>query len=182
MNFNALTIRSILLALLSAPNVLSTFLDEDSNSTEIPTETCESITSILCTEGMGLQTLCQAVEISDLSDDLAEDAWTIFAPTDAAFEALGQDNLDSLIFGNDTVPLTDLLLFHVVPGVSLTTDMLPCKAGKNLLEMANGRDSRTLCTGKITPIEQRGQFNDKADAPAFIDTDIVACNGVVSLL
>jgi hypothetical protein len=79
------------------------------------------------------------------------------------------------------IPLTDLLLFHIVPGVSLTSDLLPCEAGNNLLEMANGKDSRTLCTGKTSPIEQRGQFNDKADAPAFIDTDIVACNGVVSV-
>jgi len=185
MNSSALTTSSILLALvalLSAPTVVSGLLDEDSNSTEIPTETCESITAILCTEGNNLNALCEAVAISDLSDDLAEDAWTIFAPTDDAFEALGRDNLDSLVFGNDTVALTDLLLFHIVPGVSLTTDLLPCEAGNNLLEMANGRDSRTLCTGKITPIEQRGQFNDKADAPAFIDTDIVACNGVIHTL
>lgn len=185
MNSSALTTSSILLALvvlLSAPTVVTGLLDEDSNSTEIPTETCQSITDILCTEGNNLKALCEAVAISDLSDDLAEDAWTIFAPTDDAFEALGRDNLDSLVFGNDTVPLTDLLLFHIVPGVSLTSDLLPCEAGNNLLEMANGKDSRTLCTGKTSPIEQRGQFNDKADAPAFIDTDIVACNGVIHIL
>ena len=147
----------------------------ESNSTE-----CLTITDIICTEGINLNALCEAITITELNDDLDEDAWTVFAPIDDAFEGLGRDNLDSLVFGNDTVALTDLLLFHIVPGVSLTSDLLPCEAGNNLLEMANGEDSRTLCENKATPIEQRGQFNDKEDAPKFVDMDIMACNGVVS--
>ena len=163
-----------LLVLLSAPTAARSQMDF--NSTE-----CLTIADIICTEGINLNALCEAITITELNDDLDEDAWTIFAPTDDAFEGLGRDNLDSLVFGNDTVALTDLLLFHIVPGVSLTSDLLPCEAGNNLLEMANGEDSRTLCENKVTPIEQRGQFNDKEDAPKFVDMDIMACNGVVSL-
>jgi uncharacterized surface protein with fasciclin (FAS1) repeats len=163
-----------LVVLFSAPFVAT---GQDDNSTDVE---CSSITDILCTPGAGLKAICEAIEISELNDDLAEDSWTIFAPTDEAFMALGRENLDSLVFGNDTVPLTDLLLFHVFPGVGLTSDLLPCEAGNNLLEMANGKDSRTLCTKGVTPIEQRGQYNDKQDAPKFMETDILACNGVVS--
>jgi len=193
MNYSAFTTSSILLALValfSAPSIVTgqigvvlfpTELDvDDSNSTD--TESCESITEILCAEGANLKALCEAISISELNDDLAEDTWTIFAPTDEAFEALGRDNLDSLVFGNDTVPLTDLLLFHIVPGVSLTSDLLPCEAGKNLLEMANGYDSRTKCKKKVLPTEQRGEFNDGVDAPKFIETDIMACNGVIHVM
>lgn len=183
------SIASILLALvglLSAPSAVTCQMEFDGNSTDIeetaaPTE-CASISDILCADGSGLVAICEAVGLSGLTDDLDDDMWTIFAPIDSAFEALGRDNLDSLIFGNDTIPLTDLLLFHIVPGVSLTSDLLPCEAGNNLLEMANGEDSRTLCVDKVRPVEQRGKANNKEDAPKFIEMDIMACNGVVHVL
>lgn len=163
----------------------------DSNSTS--SSSCLSITDIICHDDGNLKALCEAINISELNDDLNEDTWTIFAPTDEAFEALGRDNLDSLVgvFGNDTdttvVPLTDLLLFHVVPGLALTSDMLPCEAGNNLVEMANGENSRTKCmrnnmgNGDI-PSVQRGQFNNKMDPPMIIESDIIACNGVIHIL
>jgi len=159
-------------------------LDLGDNSTEAPTEMetkCRSITDILCERGAGLRALCEAISISGLNDDLEDDFWTIFSPTDEAFEALGRKNLDYLVFGNNTVPLTDLLLFHIYPGVSLTKDLLPCEAGNNLLEMANGEDSRTICDRNVGPIIQKGAFNDRDDAPRFIEMDIMACNGVVSI-
>ena len=182
------TTRSFLLALVALVSISSiangqtdseSLFDTDSNSTD-----CESITDILCNGEEDLSALCEAVSISELHDDLDEDTWTIFAPTNDAFEAIGRDNLDSFVLANDTVPLTDLLLFHIVPGVALTSVLLPCEAGKNLLEMANGEDSRTLCLNRMDPVEpiqQRGRFNDKSDAPAFVEMDIQACNGVVSL-
>ena len=191
MNFQSFIFLA-LFGLLSAPSLVTGqmefdrfLLELDDNSTDYPSESptetpCLSISDILCADGAGTVALCEAVGISGLHDDLADDAWTIFAPTDSAFEALGRDNLDFLVFGNDTVPLTDLLLFHIVPGVSLTSDLMPCEAGNNLLEMANGEDSRTLCVNKVQPIEQRGKYNDKEDAPKFLEMDIMACNGVVS--
>jgi uncharacterized surface protein with fasciclin (FAS1) repeats len=198
MKFNA-SIFLALVGLLSAPSLVtgqmesdvfsfefdgnSTDLETSSSPTDSPTgETCVSLADILCADGSNLVALCEAIQISELTDDLEDDVWTIFAPTDSAFEALGRDNLDALVFGNDTVPLTDLLLFHIVPGVSLTSDLLPCEAGNNLLEMANGEDSRTLCVDRVKPIEQRGKFNGKEDAPKFLEMDIMACNGVVHIL
>ena len=185
MSYSAITKSSILLALvaiLSAPNAVMGQLVEEGDVFDTNTTDCQTIADIICTEGLNLNALCEAITITELDDDLGEDAWTVFAPTDLAFEALGRDNLDALVMANDTVALTDLLLFHIVPGVSLTSDLLPCEAGNNLLEMANGEDSRTLCEAKVTPVEQRGHFNDKADAPKFVDMDIMACNGVVSVL
>ena len=157
--------------------------DDNDNSNSTSSSSCASITAIVCHDDSNLKALCEAIGISELNDDLNEDTWTIFAPTDEAFEALGRNNLDSLVFGNDTVPLTDLLLFHVVPGLALTSDMLPCEAGNNLVEMANGETSRTICLkGDIFPSVQRGPSNNKTDPPMIIESDIVACNGVVSTL
>eukprot|EP00532_Pseudo-nitzschia_australis_P003110 CAMPEP_0168185936 /NCGR_PEP_ID=MMETSP0139_2-20121125/14131_1 /TAXON_ID=44445 /ORGANISM="Pseudo-nitzschia australis, Strain 10249 10 AB" /LENGTH=370 /DNA_ID=CAMNT_0008107843 /DNA_START=197 /DNA_END=1309 /DNA_ORIENTATION=+ len=161
-----------LVVLVSASAVLA----QDDNSTA-----CSTIAEIICDEKANLNAVCEAIIISELDDDLEQDTWTVFVPTDDAFEALGRDNLDSMVFGNDTVPLTDLVLFHVVPGVALTSDLLPCQAGVNLLEMANGHDSRTKCEGGI-PTFQKGPLNSKADPPQIIDADIAACNGVVHIL
>jgi len=108
-------------------------------------ESCSSITDIICADNAGLNAVCEALLITELADDLSGDTWTVFAPIDDAFEVLGRDNLDALVFGNSTVPLTDLLLFHVIPGQSLTSADLPCVAGQNLVEMANGFSTRTIC-------------------------------------
>mmetsp|Transcript_11994 Transcript_11994/g.34363 ORF Transcript_11994/g.34363 Transcript_11994/m.34363 type:complete len:362 (-) Transcript_11994:219-1304(-) len=167
-----MSINSILLAsmlLVGSPAVLA-----QDNST------CSTITDIICDEP-NLNAVCEAISMSELDDDLNEDTWTVFVPTDDAFEALGRDNLDFMVLGNDTVPLTDLLLYHVVPGVSLTSDLLPCQAGLNLIEMANGEDTRTKCTAKI-PTAQKGVLNSKDDPPNIVESDIIACNGVVHIL
>ena len=81
-------------------------------------------------------TLCQALEVTGLAEDLDGDVWTVLAPTDAAFEELGQDNLDYFL-GNDTEALADLLLLHLIAGEAVASSDLPCQAGSNLITMAN---------------------------------------------
>jgi hypothetical protein len=85
--------------------------------------------------------LCDALMDTGLIDDLETDIWTVFAPTNDAFEELGSNTLDTL--SNDTAVLTDLLLFHTVAGTALKSDDLPCVAGENLITMANGIETRT---------------------------------------
>jgi uncharacterized surface protein with fasciclin (FAS1) repeats len=124
-------------------------------------------------------TFCDALEITGLNEQLESDVWTVFAPTDDAFAALGDDNLAYLY--NDTATLTDLFLFHVIPGVELSSSDLPCVAGSNLLTMANGDDTRTLCVmGK--PTYQKGTANPADAKPAFLTTDIVTCDGVIHVI
>jgi uncharacterized surface protein with fasciclin (FAS1) repeats len=67
------------------------------------------------------ETLLAAVDAAGLTDALsAEDAdLTLFAPTDAAFEALEADNpgiLEALLADPET--LQGILLYHVIPGAS----------------------------------------------------------------
>ena len=127
-----------------------------------------------------MKALCEMIQISDLDDDFNEEMWTVFAPKDASFERLGRSNLDSLVFGtNSSVPLTSLLLFHVIPNVAIAYQDLPCAAGSNLIEMGNGKSSRTMCVNKSTPRYQKGEFNVDGSLPEFVETDIQACNGVV---
>jgi len=167
---------------------------------------CTTITDIVCNnydqdgenaaDGAGvyqLAALCEAITIGELEDDLKEETWTLFAPNDDAFQALGRKNLDSFVFGNWNTTnnvadntdnaLTELLLFHLVgDNQALAASELPCVAGSNLITMANGENSRTQCEKKTIPVSQRGQYNDKTNPPKIIRSDIQACNGIVHII
>jgi uncharacterized surface protein with fasciclin (FAS1) repeats len=177
----------VAIALLCSSSMMPVeYVNGEEQESATSTTTCTSITDIVCDEEYSneynLKAICEAISISELDDDLNEESWTLFAPNDNAFESLGRNNLDYLVFNAtiDSVPLTDLLLFHIIPGVGLTSAELPCVAGNNLIEMANGEDSRTLCTMKTIPFSQKGQYNSKITPPLIIKANIQACNGIVS--
>mmetsp|Transcript_20842 Transcript_20842/g.49487 ORF Transcript_20842/g.49487 Transcript_20842/m.49487 type:complete len:442 (+) Transcript_20842:763-2088(+) len=56
---------------------------------------CSSITEIAC-ETEGFETLCELVGLARLDDALDSGTWTVFAPTNEAFDALGDDVISSL--------------------------------------------------------------------------------------
>ena len=63
-----------------------------------------------------------------VSDDLVETLkgdgpFTVFAPTDAAFEALPEGLVDELL-ADPSGALTDVLLYHVLSGKVLSTDLM----------------------------------------------------------
>jgi transforming growth factor-beta-induced protein len=87
--------------------------------------------------------LLAAVQAADpsvleaLSD--AEGSFTVFAPTDAAFKALGEDTLNAVLA--DPALLTNILFYHVVPGAVYSADvadLLVANDGMFDVEMANG--------------------------------------------
>jgi transforming growth factor-beta-induced protein len=67
----------------------------------------------VATEAGEFTTLLAAVEAAGLTETLATREYTVLAPTDAAFEALGQDVIDAVLA--DSEALTALLLNHVLP-------------------------------------------------------------------
>lgn len=92
---------------------------------------------------------------------------TVFAPTDAAFEAslgLTPDLVDDAIaaFGADTV--RDIVLFHVAKGARYAADVV----GSSQIRMLNG-DFAEVDGATI-------------DGASIIATDIVASNGVIHVV
>ena len=68
-------------------------------------------------------TLEAAVIAAELADDLSGDGpFTVFAPTDAAFDALPVGTVESLLV-DPTGDLANILLHHVYSGSALSTDL-----------------------------------------------------------
>jgi uncharacterized surface protein with fasciclin (FAS1) repeats len=92
---------------------------------------------------------------------------TVFAPTDAAFAALPAGTIDALL-ADPTGLLTDILLYHAVAGVALSTDL------------TDGMMVTTLeGTDIIVTINANGVFINDAQV---IVADIMADNGVVHVI
>ena len=108
-----------------------------------------------------------AIDTCGLSTTLAGPGpFTLFAPTDAAFNALGSGTILSLL--NNVPLLTDILLHHVV-GDSVMSTML-----------SNGQIVTTLLGTDVTvTINPSGVFIDNAQVTV---ADIVADNGVVHVI
>jgi len=96
----------------------------------------------------GFSTLCALIKGMDLFDYK-----TAFAPTDKAFANAAFD------FLSDDAK-KDIVEFH------FAKEELPSSCG-DLLEMLDGKDSRTLCDKDDKPMYQKGMGNSKISPPKF---------------
>ena len=113
-------------------------------------------------------TLETAVIAAGLDDDLGTAGpFTVFAPTDAAFSALPEGVLTSLL-ADPTGALADILLYHVVGASALSTDL----SDGQMITTLNG-DS------VMVRIIDGNVFIDSAQV---ITADIIADNGVVHVI
>jgi transforming growth factor-beta-induced protein len=103
-----------------------------------PNPKCQSITEIAC-DSKDFTVLCEALQFTELDDDLDEGSWTVFGPTDDSFyELMDRLELNSIKdLGKEK--LTEVLLYHAVSN-ELKFDDLQC--GKHVV-MASGEDSLT---------------------------------------
>jgi len=106
----------------------------------------------------------QAGLVDVLSDTTT--TFTVFAPTDDAFNMLPEGTLDAVLADNEL--LTSILTYHVVGGTTLSTDLV------------NGTTVETLNGGSVTvTIDTNGVFINDAQV---IVADIDASNGVVHVI
>ncbi|AGI72965.1 MAG: putative surface protein with fasciclin (FAS1) repeats [Limisphaerales bacterium] len=69
-------------------------------------------------------TLVAAVKAADLVETLkGAGPFTVFAPTDAAFEALPAGTIDDLLKPENKAKLASILTYHVVAGKVMSTDL-----------------------------------------------------------
>lgn len=105
---------------------------------ELP-EPPQSIVDVAVEAG-NFTTLVAALQATGLDATLADlgTDFTVFAPTDEAFAALGEDTINDLLA--DTETLSDILLYHVIPGNAVLADGAIAIANDEMskVEMANG--------------------------------------------
>jgi uncharacterized surface protein with fasciclin (FAS1) repeats len=112
--------------------------------------------------------LVAALEASGLDAALMEPGpFTVFAPTDDAFNALPDGALDALL-ADPTGELTNILLYHVVEGKLKSSDVIAVESIHTLL----GQDLQVTIEGDTVKI------NDVL----VIITDIKAENGIIHVI
>ena len=121
----------------------------------------------------GLSTFVAALERAGLADTLnSEGPFTLFAPTDAAFELLSEAELSALL--NDESALREVMTYHIVPAYVLARDAVQATSAPTLegdrlrLQVRSGR----LYINDATVI--------KFDVGA--SEDIQASNGVIHVV
>ncbi|MGB0866482.1 MAG: fasciclin domain-containing protein [Granulosicoccaceae bacterium] len=117
------------------------------------------------------QILTTALQVTGLDAVVTdpERNFTVFAPTDAAFEALGQDTINSLL--NDVDTLSDILLYHVLADTVVQAEAALQLDGQSV-ETANGDDiALSVDNGKL--------FINNAEV---IIADVGASNGVIHVI
>ncbi len=77
------------------------------------------------------KTLVKLVQEADLVDALrGEGSFTVFAPTDKAFEKLPKEQVEALL--RDKEALRKVLLYHVVKGRVMSTDVVKLESAKTM--------------------------------------------------
>ena len=115
-------------------------------------------------------TLVAAVQAAGLAETLSgEGPFTVFAPTDDAFAALPEGTLDSFLLPENKQQLTDILLYHVVPGKVMASDVVGLSSASTVL----GQD--------VTVTVQDGSVFLNENVQIII-TDIETSNGVIHVL
>ncbi len=140
--------------LLAAPSMLAA---DDHLSTIVETAVADG----------RFTTLVAAVGAAGLADTLnSPGPFTVFAPTDDAFAKLPAGTIDALL-ADPQGALTDILLYHVVPGKVMAADVV-------------GLSSATAVSGRILPIDTSNGV--KVAGANVIITDIECSNGVIHVI
>jgi len=125
----------------------------------------------------GLDILVSALVAADLADTLssASKKFTVFAPTDQAFNALPAGTLQSLMKPANKKKLVDILTYHVLPEEVLSSDLKPFQAVKTV-------EGKLLHVTKFGDQVRVGASLESKDLRDVINADNLASNGVVHII
>lgn len=118
--------------------------------------------------------LVAAVRAAGLGEDLSgKGPFTLFAPTNAAFEKLGKERVDELLKPANKAELQGVLRFHVIPQALRAADVVRVRQSPRTLQ------------GSVFTISVRDKSvmigNEKGMA-TIVRTDIECSNGVIHVI
>jgi uncharacterized surface protein with fasciclin (FAS1) repeats len=126
-------------------------------------------------------TLVAAVKAAGLVDTLSGPGpFTVFAPTNAAFDKLPAGTVDTLVKPESKKALTGILTYHVVSGRMTAADL-----AKAIEQGGGSAELNTVAGGTLTATQSRGTVTLK-DAKGGTSTvtqgDVMQSNGVIHVV
>lgn len=126
-------------------------------------------------------TLVAAVQAAGLASTLSGPGpFTVFAPTNAAFDKLPAGTVDTLVQPANRPTLTRILTYHVVPGRITAADLA------QRIRAGNGRATLTTVQGATLTVTQSGNNVIVTDAAGGSSTvtiaDVLQSNGVIHVV
>jgi uncharacterized surface protein with fasciclin (FAS1) repeats len=155
----------VTLAMLCAACAFATWaVAEESGPAKQPKTVVEAAAS-----NKDFSTLVAAVKAAGLVEKLSEKGpFTVFAPTNKAFEKLPEGTVESLLKPESKKKLTAILTYHVVPGKVMAADVVKLEKAKT----AQGGEVMIEATDKGVMI------NDAK----VVKADIECGNGVIHVI
>lgn len=123
-------------------------------------------------------TLVSAIQSAQLVDTLNGDGpFTVFAPTNAAFDKIPADTRNGLMQPAQRDALTGILTYHVVPGrvdaATLTRQIEQGGGSATLTTVQGGTLTARVVDGTVTLTDAAGNTS------RVVTTDVAASNGVI---
>jgi uncharacterized surface protein with fasciclin (FAS1) repeats len=117
-------------------------------------------------QAAGFETLSAAIAAAGLEEVLTDEGpFTVFAPTDEAFAKLPEGTVEALL--NDKEALKQVLLYHVVSGEVMASDVVKL-------------DKAKMLNGQFVMISTKDGV--KVNDANVIKTDIKAENGIIHVI
>ncbi len=126
-------------------------------------------------------TLVAAVKAAGLVDTLSGPGpFTVFAPTNEAFDKLPPGTVDTLVKPENKAALTKVLTYHVVAGKHSAKDLM------DLVKAGGGKATLTTVEGEKLVVMQTGMKLMLTDAKGGVSTvtigDVNQSNGVIHVV
>jgi uncharacterized surface protein with fasciclin (FAS1) repeats len=126
-------------------------------------------------------TLVTAVKAAGLADTLESPGpFTVFAPTNEAFQKLPAGTVDNLLKPESKETLVKILTYHVVPGRISASDLakqIKAGGGKATLKTVNGETLTASMDGKHIVLT-----DEKGDTSTVTIANVFQSNGVIHVV
>lgn len=128
-----------------------------------------------------LTTLVAALKAADLVTTLSgAGPFTVFAPTNKAFDKLPKGTLDMLLKPENKAKLSAILTYHVIAGVVNSNDVVAA------IEKGNGSATLTTVQGGKLTATMVGKnvilMDEKRNKSIITSVDIMSSNGIVHII
>ncbi len=154
-------------------NKQSTTSSQSSTSTPQQKEEAKNIVEIASSDTQ-FSTLVAAVKAAGLVDTLSGDGpFTVFAPTNDAFNKLPAGTLDSLLKPENVEQLKSILTYHVIPAKAMSGDL---KDGQEITTVQGAKLKVSIANGEVMLTDAKGNMSKVTKA------DIEAKNGVIHVI